>query len=79
MLQYIPSVRNRKRRKRSEPQPANRPSWGMNMKKLVIGLWLAALSASVWAACSTHTYFVNGRTVMCTTCCHFGNCTTNCF
>lgn len=49
------------------------------MKKALIGLWLAATASLVWASCTTHTYFVNGKTVMCTTCCYGSNCTTNCF
>lgn len=49
------------------------------MKKALIALWLAAVSTMVWANCTTHTYFVNGKTVICTTCCYGNNCTTNCF
>jgi hypothetical protein len=47
------------------------------MKAIIfaIGLLTAGVAA---AACTTHTYFVNGRIVMCTTCCFGGNCTTNC-
>lgn len=50
------------------------------MKKSIIAL-LAGLTfaGSVYAACTTHTYIVNGRMVTCTTCCYGGNCTTNCF
>ena len=49
------------------------------MKKFVIGCAFLAASAAAYAACSTHTYFVNGRMVTCTTCCFGGgNCTTNC-
>ncbi len=49
------------------------------MKKLVIGVYLATLATMTWASCSTHTYFINGRTVICTVCCSGNNCTTNCF
>lgn len=49
------------------------------MKKLLVGLGLAATATMVWASCTTHTYWVNGRVTTCTTCCYGGNCTTNCF
>lgn len=50
------------------------------MKKAIIGAYLAISSLTVWAACSTHTYYANGRYVTCTTCCYnSGNCTTTCF
>lgn len=49
------------------------------MKKALIGLWLAASATMVWASCSTHTIMANGKTVICTTCCYSGNCTTTCF
>lgn len=48
------------------------------MKKILI-LALLLYSSAVWAACTTHTYYINGRIVTCTTCCYGGNCTTNCF
>lgn len=49
------------------------------MKKLIIGISLAASSALAWANCTTHTYFINGRMVVCTTCCYGPSCSTNCF
>lgn len=49
------------------------------MKKALIAISLITAATAAWAACSTHTYTINGRTVTCTTCCYFGNCTTNCF
>lgn len=49
------------------------------MKKAIIGLSLAAAASLAWASCSTHTYFANGKTIICTTCCTGNNCTTNCF
>jgi len=49
------------------------------MKKLAVALTLAASATAVWASCTTHTYFMNGRIVTCTTCCYGGNCSTNCF
>jgi hypothetical protein len=49
------------------------------MFKSIVAL-LAGLSfAGAAMACTTHTYFVNGKMVTCTTCCVGGNCTTNCF
>jgi hypothetical protein len=48
------------------------------MKKLIAGLLLTA-STLVHANCMTSTYFVNGRVVMCTTCCYGGICNTTCF
>jgi hypothetical protein len=47
--------------------------------KALIAIWALTSATLVWANCTTHTYFVNGKTVMCTTCCYGGNCTTNCF
>lgn len=49
------------------------------MKKVLIGIGLAATASLVWASCTTHTYWLNGRMVTCTTCCYGSNCTTNCF
>lgn len=48
------------------------------MKKALIAVALAAAATAAWAACTTHTYIVNGKTVTCTTCCYYGNCTTTC-
>lgn len=49
------------------------------MKKTLIAVWLAAFTTMVWANCTTHTIFQNGRVITCTTCCYGPNCTTNCF
>ena len=49
------------------------------MKKLIIGAYLVVTSITVWAACTTHTYIIDGKYVTCTTCCYGSNCTTNCF
>jgi len=40
-------------------------------------LMLAPLTAM--ANCTTHTYIIDGKTVVCNTCCFGGNCTTTCF
>lgn len=47
---------------------------------LVIALGVLALSASpATAACTTRSYFLaDGTTQVCTTCCHFGVCSTTC-
>ena len=41
----------------------------------VIGLTISGLAV---AQCVTNTYFINGRTIFCQTCCYYGNCTTTC-
>lgn len=51
----------------------------VEMKKVAIGLLFSLVASVAYAACSTHTYFVNGRYVTCTTCCYGSNCNTNCF
>ncbi len=33
----------------------------------------------VWASCSTHSYYYDGRYVTCTTCCYGSSCQTNCY
>jgi hypothetical protein len=43
---------------------------------LAVGLMVAGVA---YAACTTHTYFVNGRMVMCQTCCYGSSCTTTCY
>ena len=52
---------------------------GENMKKVIIGAYLALSSLTVLAACYTETVYYNGRYVTCTTCCWGNNCNTNCF
>ena len=49
------------------------------MKAIILAVALAVSPLVAWAACSTHTYFVNGKVIICTTCCYSGNCNTNCF
>ena len=49
------------------------------MKRLILALAaLLGLSAAAYAACTTHTYIVNGRMMTCTTCCTGSSCTTTC-
>jgi hypothetical protein len=50
------------------------------MKKVFVAIALAAAATATWAACTTHSYTMNGRFITCTTCCYNGgNCTTTCF
>lgn len=50
------------------------------MNKILVGLVLLVISATAYAACTTHTMSSGGRIVTCTTCCDStGNCNTNCF
>jgi hypothetical protein len=50
--------------------------------------WIAAFGVTLailgWhveaqAACSYHTYVINGRMVSCSTCCYGSSCMTSCF
>ena len=52
------------------------------MRKFIaafLAVCAGAYANVAYAACSTHTYTVNGKFITCTTCCYGGNCTTNCF
>ena len=46
----------------------------------VLGFTLGLLgwASAVQAACSTHTYIIDGRVIFCTTCCYGGICNTTC-
>ena len=47
---------------------------------LVLAVVLLAQVTPALASCTSHTYFLNGRMVMCTTCCYGnGYCSTTCF
>ena len=50
-------------------------------RMIVMVLFCLCLSAAPVAAmtCTTSTYYVDGRYVMCQTCCTWGNCMTTCF
>lgn len=48
-------------------------------KALFVFLLGLSFAGTVYAACTTHSYFINGKMVTCTTCCYGNNCTTNCF
>ena len=47
--------------------------------KYLIAIWAITSASLAYASCTYHTYFVNGRTVTCTTCCYGASCTTNCY
>lgn len=51
------------------------------MRKALVALGLLVASATAaYATCTSHTYYVNGKTVMCTTCCYqAGGCSTTCY
>jgi hypothetical protein len=44
---------------------------------LALAAFLAATTAA-YAACSTHSYVVNGKLIICTTCCSGSMCNTTC-
>lgn len=46
--------------------------------RYAIALALALFATAAWANCTTHTYFINGQYVVCTTCCYGNNCNTTC-
>jgi hypothetical protein len=51
------------------------------MRKTLAALVILAASATAaYARCSSHTYYVNGKIVNCTTCCYSGTgCSTTCY
>lgn len=49
------------------------------MKKFLAAITIALVTTGAWASCTTHTITSGGRMVTCTTCCYFGNCSTNCY
>jgi hypothetical protein len=46
---------------------------------LIGGMLIIGYALPVYASCTTHTISSGGRIVMCTTCCYFNQCYTNCF
>jgi hypothetical protein len=48
------------------------------MKRFLVAAALALTATAAYATCTTHTFMQGGRMVICTTCCSFGHCTTNC-
>lgn len=51
------------------------------MRKALIALGLLVASATAaYATCTSHTYYIDGKTVICTTCCYVsGGCSTTCY
>ena len=49
------------------------------MKKLLAAVMGLVFAGAAYAACTSHTYMVNGRMLTCQTCCYGNNCTTTCF
>jgi hypothetical protein len=47
--------------------------------KYLIAIWALTTATLVYANCTSHTYFINGKMVVCQTCCYGGNCNTTCF
>ena len=45
---------------------------------MIIFLILAFMATVVYAGCFTDTYVINGRTVVCTTCCTQSGCMSTC-
>jgi len=50
----------------------------MILASIILGTTLMFNTAIAFAACSSTTFTVDGKTTYCTTCCAFGNCTTTC-
>jgi hypothetical protein len=50
------------------------------MKKTLLGLFLACVVGSAWAACSFNSVVVGGQVVICSTCCddNGNSCVTVC-
>ena len=52
------------------------------LKKIIAAVAIAGAATAAWAACSTHTYVINGKVVTCMTCCigegQSRTCTTTC-
>ncbi len=49
------------------------------MKKVALALAGMLVASAAYAACSTNSYYINGKYVTCTTCCYGGNCNTSCY
>jgi hypothetical protein len=48
------------------------------LRILTLTAFLLALSAMAYAYCTTTTYVVNGKVMVCQTCCENGNCQVYC-
>ena len=49
------------------------------LNKLMVGIGLAAVSAVVYASCTTTTVISDGTVKICTTCCYGNQCQTTCY
>lgn len=50
------------------------------MRKLIFAiLGMAIFPAIAYAACTTSTYYINGKYTTCTTCCTGSYCNTTCY
>lgn len=49
------------------------------MSKILIALVMATAPILAYANCTNHSYMLDGRWVLCQTCCNNGNCTTTCY
>jgi hypothetical protein len=49
------------------------------MKKITLAIASLLFASAAYAACTTNSYFINGKYVTCTTCCYGGNCNTSCY
>lgn len=48
--------------------------------RIFVAAVLLLVSVAVWAACRTESVTVDGKTVICVTCCdRLGNCNTTCY
>jgi hypothetical protein len=50
----------------------------MQTLRLLVAAMLLTVSTQTLANCITQTYLIDGRLMICTTCCYYGNCTTTC-
>ena len=49
------------------------------MRKIIAAVLGLTFAGAVYAQCTTQTIIMpNGKMMVCTTCCSFGNCTTTC-
>lgn len=50
------------------------------MKKALLAVLGLGFATAVYAQCTTQTITMpDGKMMMCTTCCYYGNCNTTCF
>ena len=45
---------------------------------VVLAAAILCQAVPVYASCTTHTYWLNGQMIMCTTCCFGSYCNTTC-